>query len=322
MRVLITGASGLLGRELMESFKDCELVGTGLNRVDGENIIKMDLSNEDEIKSILEEKKPQIIVHAAAIRRPDICDNNEELTEKINVNSTKIIAEHAASHNDCFLIYISTDYVFDGTSPPYKPNDAPNPLNTYGKSKLKGEEVIWESKHSAGVLRVPYLYGKVEYLDESGVTTLLKSLQIEKLLNNSPVDNVSIDNVYQRFPTFNKDVANTVRGLANKRFKHCGLSGTWHFSGKEQMTKYSIVVKLAELLNLPHDHIIPINEIDNNNNNQTAQRPLNSQLDTTALKLMKLCKTTSIDDSFTQILSDLYQKNLIPINIESLNNNE
>ena len=92
----------------------------------------------------------------------------------MNVGVTKALVEAINELNsdretpDHFMVYISTDYVFDGTSPPYKPLDEPNPLNEYGKSKLEGEQVM---HHSEGaILRVPILYGDVEYLKESAVT--------------------------------------------------------------------------------------------------------------------------------------------------------
>jgi len=317
MRTLITGASGLLGRELMKSFKDCEVVGTALNRHNGNDIIKMDLKNKEEILQILEEKNPQIIVHAAAERRPDVCKDNLEHTKQINVESTKIIAEYSADKNDCFLLYISTDYVFDGTNPPYKPNDEPNPLNEYGVSKLEGEKVIWETKQSAGILRIPYLYGFVEHIDESGVTGLIKHLQLEKLQNNEQVENVEVDDHYIRYPTFAGDVAEVVNKLAKRRFKHCGLTGTWHFTGNEATTKYKIVVTIAELLGVSHSHIIPIKNNDSNensnNNNGIATRPYDSHLDNTALKLMKMNKVSNFTQKLKEILQDLYNKNLIPI---------
>ena len=171
-RVLVTGASGLLGRAILKEFTQCqdgwEALGLAYSRAKG-NLKKVDLKNKDDVASIVEEFKPNIVIHSAAERRPDIVEKNEEETKMLNVTATRNIAE-ASSKADAFFLYISTDYVFDGSNPPYKPTDKPNPLNKYGQSKLEGENVTLEFLPRSGVLRVPILYGPVEYIHESAVT--------------------------------------------------------------------------------------------------------------------------------------------------------
>merc|ERR1712137_273514 len=198
---------------------------------------------------------------------------------------------------DTFLIYISTDYIFDGTDPPYKPNSKPNPLNDYGKTKLAGEEAIWKVDHSAGVLRVPILYGPSKKAEESAVTTLINALQLGKE-EKSPVE---VDHCAVRFPTFTPDVAQCVRSLAERRMKHCSLSGTWHFSGNESMTKYEMVVKIAQLLGVTHDHVIAKTEPDTG----AVSRPHNSQLETSAVRVMGFLKITPFEQAMRQVLDGL-----------------
>ena len=175
-RVIITGASGLLGRAIMKEFLNSdkwEVLGLAHSRA--KNVLrKVDLLDFDESKRVVKEFKPHVLIHSAAERRPDIVENDERTCTKMNVGVTKALVEAINELNsdretpDHFMVYISTDYVFDGTSPPYKPLDEPNPLNKYGKSKLEGEQVM---HHSEGaILRVPILYGDVEYLKESAVT--------------------------------------------------------------------------------------------------------------------------------------------------------
>ena len=171
-KVLVTGASGLLGRAILKEFTQCgdvwEVLGLAYSRAKG-NLKKVDLRNKDEVESVIEEFKPSLVIHSAAERRPDIVEKSEEETKMLNVTATRTIAE-ASAKADAFFLYISTDYVFDGTSPPYKPTDKPNPLNKYGQSKLDGENVTLEFLPRSGVLRVPILYGPVEYIHESAVT--------------------------------------------------------------------------------------------------------------------------------------------------------
>ena len=177
-RVLITGASGLLGRAIMKQFSNSDkwdALGLAHSRAT-EVLKKVDLLDSDETKRVVMDFKPHILIHAAAERRPDVVENDEETCMKVNVGVTKTLASAINELNsdagapEHFMLYISTDYVFDGSSPPYKPLDEANPLNKYGKSKLAGEQVMQVYNSDGGILRIPILYGSVEYLKESAVT--------------------------------------------------------------------------------------------------------------------------------------------------------
>ena len=179
-RVLITGGSGLLGRAILKLFSNSdqwEVLGLAHSRTTGA-LKRVNLLDFEEAKRVVKEFKPHVLIHSAAERRPDVVENNEEACIKMNVGVTEILALTINELNsglempEHFMLYISTDYVFDGKSPPYKPLDKPNPLNKYGKSKLAGEQVMLKSHPGGGILRVPILYGNVEYLKESAVTGL------------------------------------------------------------------------------------------------------------------------------------------------------
>jgi len=180
MKVLVTGASGLLGRAVMKAFEGTEVQGLALTRVDAsKNIVKCDLRNPEELKAKILEYKPDIIIHSAAERRPDVCDKEKDSTSYLNIDVTEQIAA-LAREVESWVLYISTDYVFDGTTPPYPPNGTINPLSFYGQTKREGEERIWKQTTSAVVLRVPLLYGDVEYLEESAATVLAKAVLEKK----------------------------------------------------------------------------------------------------------------------------------------------
>ena len=179
-RVLITGASGLLGRAILKQFSSSdkwEVLALAHSRATGA-LKKVNLLDFEETKRVVKEFKPHVLIHSAAERRPDVVENDEETCKKMNVGVTKTLAKTMNDLNsnleipEHFMLYISTDYVFDGTSPPYKPMDEPNPLNKYGKSKLAGEKVMQIYHPDGGILRIPILYGNVEYLKESAVTGL------------------------------------------------------------------------------------------------------------------------------------------------------
>ncbi|XP_068718927.1 methionine adenosyltransferase 2 subunit beta-like [Montipora capricornis] len=279
-RVLITGASGLLGRAIFKEFSNSDkwdVLGLAYSRATG-GLKKLNLLDFDETKRFVKEFKPHILIHAAAERRPDVVENDEETSLKMNVGVTETLASIISELNsdlgdpEHFMLYLSTDYVFDGKSPPYQPSDEPNPLNKYGKSKLAGEQVMEMCHPNGGILRVPILYGAVEYLKESAVTVLLEALK----QTDKPT---KMDDYQIRYPTLVDDVAKVCRFIAEKRLGDKSMTGTWHWSGRESMTKYSMVLQMAEMFGLSHSHLFP-----NPNPPTGTPRPHNTALSCSELE--------------------------------------
>ncbi|KXJ12217.1 Methionine adenosyltransferase 2 subunit beta [Exaiptasia diaphana] len=221
-RVLVIFLSGLLGRALMKVFSNVpgwEVLGLAHSRVSG-TLKKVDLLNFEETKKIVEEFKPHVLIHFFFERRPDVVSNNPDGAEKLNVGTTEFLANLVESFNkglEIFfhsMLYISTDYVFDGTKPPYEPDDPPHPLNKYGE----------------------ILYGEVEYLGESAVSVLLTAIQDTK-------KKTTVDDYQLRFPTLVDDVANVVLFMAKRKSELETFSGIFHWSNDEQMTKYMMASK-------------------------------------------------------------------------------
>ncbi|XP_042338184.1 methionine adenosyltransferase 2 subunit beta-like, partial [Plectropomus leopardus] len=150
------------------------------------------------------------------------------------------------------FLYISTDYVFDGRNPPYGEDDCPNPLNVYGRSKLEGERETLRHSPGAVVLRVPVLFGEVESVTESVVTSLWLKVQETN-------ESCTLDHVLQRFPTDARDVAAVCRKLSERARQDPSVRGVFHFSAKEKMTRYEMAVAIAQAFNLPSNHLIPVN---------------------------------------------------------------
>src|SRR5258707_9472246 len=131
--VLITGASGMLGRDLMRRFADVGAVGTALSRT-GAGLTRLDLTDHAATAALVRELRPKVIVHAAAERRPDVSEKDHAATRALNVDATANLGK-AARHAGAYVLGISTDYVFDGSKAPYREEDAPHPLNYYGQTK-------------------------------------------------------------------------------------------------------------------------------------------------------------------------------------------
>lgn len=276
-RVLVTGATGMLGRAVCRQFKSDGWVvtGTGFKRA-LPRLLRCDLTDEDAVRAIVQEYKPEVIVHCAAERRPDVVERFTEAAVNLNVHATASIAKEAAACG-AFFLYISTDYVFDGRNPPYGEDDCPNPLNVYGRSKLEGERETLRHCPDAVVLRVPVLFGDVEAVTESAVTALWSLV-----LDSS--ESVSLDHLQQRFPTDSRDVASVCSNICLRHRQDPSIRGVFHFSAKEQMTKYEIGNAIAEAFNLPSDHLVPLTEAAPG----STPRPLNSRLDCSRLELLEL----------------------------------
>ncbi|CAF0783081.1 unnamed protein product [Rotaria sordida] len=274
--VLITGASGVLGRKVRNRFIDAgwNVTGVAFSRANKNNLIRCDLTNFDETNAIIRNVKPDVIIHCAAERKPDAFEKNLTESMFLNVEVTRFLAELAAKEN-IFFILISTDYVFDGNNPPYKEDDTPNPLQAYGKSKYEAELITQKISKEHLILRVPLLYGEVETLDENAATILLKNIK-------NTTTRVKMDDVQTRYPTYMGDVAEVCLQLCEQRIlqNRKEVHGIFHFSGKEKYTKFQMALIIASLFQLPIDHIERDQNIGTNIN---VQRPNNAALDCSKL---------------------------------------
>ncbi|TVY84314.1 Methionine adenosyltransferase 2 subunit beta, partial [Lachnellula suecica] len=280
---LITGATGLLGRQVFKTFQRAgwDVKGCGFRRAQG-SFISLDLNSESDISQSLEDIKPQVIVHCAANRFPDKCDADPEGTRALNITSSATLAKLCAA-NKIFLIYISTDYVFPGTEgdAPYEAHHTPKPPNLYGQTKWEGEQAVLEAadKGWAVVLRVPVLYGEAERPGESAVNVLMES--VEKCQKES----VTMDAWALRYPTNTEDVARVCQDVATKYLEtedKASLPTTLQFSSEDKFTKYEICELFAEIMGLPLDGMTANTE--GNGTNASVQRPYDCHLSTKALK--------------------------------------
>ena len=263
-RAIVTGASGLLGRQVLKCFAqgNWEVLGLAYSRA-REGLQKVDLCDPDQVEEVLTQFRPDVVIHCAAERRPDVVANQKDKAVALNVNATQILTDQC-SKRSVYLLYISTDYVFDGKSPPYAPSAPTNPINTYGLTKRDGEGVVLQHAEF-GILRVPVLYGPLESLGESAVTTLF-SLVLD------PTKPAKVSDFEQRYPTHVTNCAQVCLGLAEKK-----LAGIWHYSGKEPFTKYTMALAMAEVFGLSGNHLTGVNEPS-----PGAVRPYDCHLDSSA----------------------------------------
>jgi len=243
MKVLLTGGSGLLGRQVLALFKAENVDCTGLcfSRA-SEGLVKLDITNFDETRSYIEKLRPTHIIHAAAQRFPDKVEADFEGTLKLNVESTRNLAQ-VCKELGSRMIYISTDYVFDGEHPPFFPDNKPNPLNKYGETKLQGEQAMLAVDPNFIVLRIPVLYGGVTSLNESAVTVLLDVIRGGKPAKMSSYE--------VRCPSHTQDIAKILLDLITKAPE----GGVYQWCGFDKLSKWDMCQLIGKELGLDISHL-------------------------------------------------------------------
>lgn len=268
MKTLVTGASGFLGAKLMSVLdREHEVVGTYMTK-EKRDCIYLDVTNGDHVYATINNLKPDITIHTAAISAPDLCESDREKAWKLNVEGTRNIAS-ACKRSDSKLVYISTDYVFDGGKGDYTEDDEPRPLNYYGLTKLKGEKIIRSELANHLIIRVPIFYGFNDEEDRPSFVTRI----ISKLRSD---EEVYVDDDQIRYPVWIDDIALVINELIKRDAR-----GTYHFNSKEPITKYQWALKIADIYGLPREKIYKTTEPQGG-----AKRPHNSKLNT--LKIEEL----------------------------------
>lgn len=253
-RVLVTGATGLLGRQVLTCFRDhgWTVMGLGHSRAK-DSVVSCDLFVSEQIRRRFDEFRPTVVIHCAAERRPDILQGNEEIATRMNVDLARNVAELCRDFNS-WLIFMSTNYVFDGKCAPYAEDALPCPLSVYGASKLSGERAVLNAHPQAAILRVPLLFGPVEYLGETTVTALLDIVKAE-----SP----KVDHWQERFPTSTEDLAKVMQAFSEQQLRRgrsnpAEFGGIFHWQANERQTKYTMASIIAEIAGTSCGHLIAV----------------------------------------------------------------
>jgi dTDP-4-dehydrorhamnose reductase len=276
-KVLITGSKGFLGSYFVKEFEEEEVIP--ITHQD------MNIEDKDTIDKIIK-IKPDLVIHPAAIRSPDICEEDKERAWKVNAIGTKNLAI-ACSLLDIPFIYISTDYVFSGDKDtPYTEFDNPNPINTYGKTKFYGEIFTKEFCKKHFIIRTSYVFG--EY-GNNALTQIYNSLK--------EVKEIRLSNFHFASCTYAKDLVRKVKELS-----YTYLYGTYHIVNKGIITRYDFACKVAEIAGFSKDRIIPLNP---ENFTAPAKRPLYSVLRNYMLELYNMDDMPFYEESLKRAINNL-----------------
>jgi len=249
-RLLVIGASGLLGSKLISQAKgEFEVAGTCNPLADGCNtsgLEPLDMCSESGVSKIFKELRPDVVIVAAAMTDVDGCEKNPEIAENINAKGPGIVARTCREHG-VRLVHISTDYVFDGNKMDrYVETDATNPVSVYGKSKLRGELAVLSELPTAFIARTAVLYGWNPIRSKANFVTWV----LKKLRNG---EKATLFEDQWISPTFADDLASALIGISGKN-----ESGIWHLVGPDCLDRPKCGRMIAEVFELDERLIIPV----------------------------------------------------------------
>ncbi|HEX7482326.1 MAG TPA: dTDP-4-dehydrorhamnose reductase [Candidatus Bathyarchaeia archaeon] len=294
MKLLITGASGLYGSKLaqMALSKNYEVYSSDIQSLSVYgNFVKLDISEKEHVDDTFKTIKPDVVVHAATLTDVDKCELNKELAWKINVEGTKNIVE-ATKNTGSFLIYISTDYVFDGEKGSYKETDVPNPINYYGVTKLKAEEIVKTQKEYF-IARPSVIYGSTPAAGKVNFALWL----IETLRKR---ERVKIITDQWNTPTLNTNLAEMTLEVVERK-----LTGIYHLCGATRISRFEFAEQIADVFSLDKDLI---DKVLSSQFTLPAKRPMDSSLDTSKAQQTLQHKPLEMDMALKQLKFELSQK--------------
>jgi dTDP-4-dehydrorhamnose reductase len=293
LKFLVTGSAGLVGQQVVKYLSKSNQVFSCYNESKPEygDSVKMDLKNYEMISSVLTEIKPDVVIHLGAMTGVDICEKEKTSASEINTKATEIIAKECSKLNS-FLVYVSTDYVFDGNFGMYKEDDVANPLGFYGKSKLEGEKAVQNFSTNWCIARTSTPFG-LHPTKKSFPMWVIENLQKQKQID------VLIDQFTS--PTYIPNLSRMLIEISERR-----ITGIIHAAGASKISRYQMASMVSDKLNL--DGTL-LKQISMNKMKWVAQRPKDSSLDVSRASSILNEKPQKIDQSLNLFIDEMKSKN-------------
>lgn len=278
-KILLTGARGMLGWAMTKELNlEYQLVGI--------DIEDADIRDENQIKEEIFNVRPDIVIHSAAYTEVDNCEKNKELTYRTNAKGAENVA-HACKLIQAKMVYISTDFVFDGTkNTPYTEEDIPNPINVYGWSKHEGEKTVQSILTNYLIVRTAWLYGPH---GKNFVDTIIQK--------STSGNELKVVNDQKGSPTYTIDLASAVNSALKK-----DLTGVVHIANSGECTWFEFAKKILEL----KKSSTPITPITSDKLDRLAKRPVYSVLSTAKYEKLSHLKMRSWESALSDYLK-LYE---------------
>ena len=276
-KLLVTGASGLLGKKIVElAQNDFIITPIHKTRPLHSSSVKLDVTESLAVLNLLNKLEPDVVIHTASETNVDKCEIEKEHAWKINAEGTRNLAE-ACQNVNAKLVYVSTDYVFDGEKGLYTEEDKPNPVNYYGVTKLEGEKQVIEHCKNYAILRTSVLYGWHPWKQNFATWIINKLEQQQK---------ITVVEDHYNTPTLTDNLAEITLEAIQK-----DLQGLYHALGSERVSRYAFAKQLAKAFNLDPNLIKPIKM--SQLTAWVAKRPKDSSLNTD--KIQKQLKTKPLN---------------------------
>jgi len=289
---LIIGANGLLGRRLGISFNNTKdaWIGT-FNKRQEHGLLPLNITNPQDVEGFFLKIRPSTIFLCANLAGGvDFCEKNPDKGKYFYLEGTKLIGSNAQK-TGATLIFISTDYIFDGTKGPYKEDDHPNPLNVYGRLKLEAEEWIRKNLKKYIIVRTTNVYG----WDPQTVTPNYMMQLYRCLKQGNPFSAASF---LWGNPTYAPDLAQAIAELVRKN-----ANGTFHIVGKSLSNRYEWALKACKAFRLDASLISEIKEPSLN----MVPRPLKSNLNTDKFRKMFSTVLHNLDQGLELMRNEILQ---------------
>jgi len=264
MKVLLTGATGRIGRELIAARPDGITIESLLDPLDPQTPdtpwFRTDIADRDKTIMAITCSDPDVIIHCAALTDVDGCERDPDLARRINIDGTANVVD-ACAECDAMMVYFSTDYVFDGRTGPYEESDQPNPVSVYGRTKWEGEKVVneWTDRHL--ILRISVPFGR----RRTGTGHNFVSWLAEELSQGREVR--IVDDQFTT-PAYMDELVETLWHFIQK-----GVTGTIHYGTADRMSRAEMAYELCDVLGVDRSLVSTLKTADLGFD---AERPLES----------------------------------------------
>lgn len=287
---LVIGANGLVGRRVGKLFsdKDIKWKGTYSKRPE-EELLKLDITNSAEVEGIFSKFSPKVVFHCANLAGGvDFCEANPDIATEFHLSATKDIGTHCKDI-DAMIVFISTDYVFDGSKESYREEDEPNPLNLYGRLKLQAEQWIQKNLKKYLIIRTANIYGwDPKTVTPNYMMNLFNAIKGRKIFN--------APSFLWGTPTYVGDLAEAILELYLK-----DANGIFHVVGSSFINRFQWAKEACQILGLNSSLISEINKPSAN----MVPRPLRSRLDTSKFRKSYNTVLHDVTDSLKLMKEDM-----------------